>query len=266
MTNGMAHRIASLVILAGFLAACGEATPTQAASREKPRSWPVHSQERPKPEKVDPGPYTGPQPAPSDATVLFAGKTEHLNKWEKSDDGSKPGWIVDEQDRLQVVPKTGSIQTKQTFGDCQLHIEWMANPDSPGEGQHRSNSGVFFGWMYEVQILDTYSNKTYADGYAGALYGQYPPMVNATRPAGQWQTYDILYDRPRFNDAGKAVEPAQITVFHNGILVQHHEPLTGPTNHKSRPPYKKHGKVAIGLQDHKDDPIWFKNIWVRELE
>jgi hypothetical protein len=135
-----------------------------------------------------------------------------------------------------------------------------------GKGQDRGNSGVFLMDMYEVQVLDSYDSKTYADGTAGAIYGQYPPLVNASRRPGEWQTYDIVFHAPRFDAGGGLVRPAYLTVFHNGILVQDHEELTGPTANKARPPYKAHGdKLPISLQDH-SHPVRFRNIWIREIE
>jgi hypothetical protein len=167
---------------------------------------------------------------------------------------------------LEVVPRTGGIQTAQSFGDVQLHIEWAAPAEIRGEGQGRGNSGVFFGGgRYEVQVLDSYDNRTYADGQAAALYGQYPPMVNASRPPGEWQTYDIVFRGPRFDAQGNVTRPARVTVFHNGVLVQDNTELAGPTTHQARPPYQAHPeRLPISLQDH-GDLVRFRNIWVREL-
>jgi len=219
--------------------------------------WDQHSEERPAPKKVDPGDSWS--DAPSDAIVLFDG--EDLSEWQHGD-GSKAKWKV-KGDYMEVVPGTGSIKTKKTFGDAQLHVEWATDPEAEGHGQHLSNSGVFFG-SYEVQVLDTYKNKTYADGMAGALYGQYPPLVNATRPTGEWQSFDIVYRRPRFKD-GEVVQPATFTVFHNGVLVQECEELVGPTSHGKRTPYRKHGDLPVSLQDH-GHKLRFRNIWIRELD
>jgi len=226
-----------------------------------PKNWEIHDKNRPMAPVVEPGPYQGPTPAPSDAIVLFDGS--NFDHWNHSK------WKITDDKAMKVVPKAGDLLTKKHFGDCQLHIEWSADPDSPGSAQHRSNSGVFFMGTYEVQILDTYKNenKTYADGQAGSIYGQYPPLVNPGRPAGQWNVYDIVFRRPHFNDKGECTQPARITVFFNGVLVQDNEPLVGPTSHKKRAPYKKHGdKGPLRLQDHKDDPIRFRNVWIRELE
>jgi hypothetical protein len=167
---------------------------------------------------------------------------------------------------MEVVPKTGEIRTVKGFGDCQLHVEWMAPSPAKGTGQDRGNSGVFLMGLYEVQVLDCYGNKTYADGMTAAIYGQFPPLVNACRPPGEWQTYDIVFHRPRFDRDGRLLAPARLTVFHNGILVHEYAGLTGPTAHKARPPYKAHaGRLPISLQDH-DHPVRFRNIWLRELE
>ena len=154
----------------------------------------------------------------------------------------------------------------QNFGDCQLHVEWATPVPAHGEGQGRGNSGVFLGLdRYEIQVLDSYENKTYADGSAGAIYGQYPPLVNVCRPPGQWQTYDIVYTAPRFDAEGKLLSPVRLTVFHNGVLIQNNVQLTGPTSWLERAPYQAHPeKQPISLQDH-GNPVRFRNIWVREL-
>ncbi len=221
-----------------------------------PYNWEQHDPDRPQPPVVDPGPYSGPQPPPSDATVLFDGTSfEHWNheRWELTDDGA-----------MQVVPGEGDLTTRETFGDVQLYIEFWCDPDSPGEGGNRSNSGVFFG-PYEVQVLDSYENPIPADKINAGIYGQYPPLVNASRPPGEWQTFNITYTAPRF-DGEELIAPARITVFHNGIAVQINEPLVGPTTNARRTDYEPHGDVPIRLQDHRDDPIKFRNIWVRELD
>jgi hypothetical protein len=226
------------------------------------QKWRIHDEARPLPPVVDPGPAPPSLPAPSDAIVLFDGKD--LQQWTNSK-GAQAGWQV-KDGYFEVVNKTGSIKTKRAFGDCQLHVEW-ASPSKPaGSGQNRGNSGVFLMEIYEVQVLDSYNNPTYSDGSAGAIYGQYPPLVNACRKPGEWQAYDILFRAPRFDKSGKLVTPARMTVFHNGILVQDNQELTGPTAHKERPPYQAHaGKLPISLQDH-GHPVRFRNIWIRELQ
>ena len=229
-------------------------------------AWPIHDPDRPHPPVVDPGVHEGlqlqPAPPPSDAIVLFDGSD--LSAWVDGD-GNAPGWKV-EDGYVEVVPGTGYIYTKDSFGDVQLHVEWRAPTVIDDDGQDRGNSGVFFMNDYEVQVLDVYQNATYADGMAAALYGQYPPLVNANRPPGQWQTYDIVFRRPRFDDDGGLVSPATVTVFHNGVLAQDHVQLVGPTAHQRRPNYTAHpDRLPIRLQDH-NEPVRFRNIWVRDLE
>jgi hypothetical protein len=225
--------------------------------------WPIHSTSRPQPPVVDPGRFTASAPPPSDAVVLFGGRT--LDTWRSADDASKPArWRV-EDGYMEVVAGTGGIATARGFGDVQLHIEWMAPLPASGEGQNRGNSGVFLMERYEVQILDSYRNTTYPDGQAGAIYGQYPPLVNASRPPGEWQTYDIVFLRPRFDARGRLTAPARITVFHNGVLVQNGVTLTGPTGHRERPPYAAHAdELPITLQDH-GQPVRYRNIWARRI-
>ena len=209
-----------------------------------------------------PGPAGPPVPAPADAIVLFDGRD--LGRWTDAK-GQPARWKV-ENGYMEVVPKTGGIRTVDGYGDCQLHVEWMAPSPAKGTGQDRGNSGVFLMDTYEVQVLDCYGNKTYADGTAAAIYGQFPPAVNACRPPGEWQAYDIVFHRPRFGSDGTLASPARMTVFHNGIVVHDGAVLTGPTAHKARPPYKAHAvRLPISLQDH-DHPVRFRNIWLRELE
>jgi hypothetical protein len=231
---------------------------------QAPIQWKVHDLDRPLPPIVIPGtPSTQETPgqAPSDAVVLFDGK--NLSNW-LQDDGSAAKWKV-ENGYAEVVAKTGGIHTKQPFGDCQLHVEFAEPVPAHGESQERGNSGVFLMGLYEVQVLDSYENKTYADGQAAAVYGQYPPLVNASLPPGRWQTYDIVFHGPRFDAAGKLQRPARVTVFHNGVLVQDNVTLTGPTAHGSRPPYKPSPeKLPLGLQDH-GNPVRYRDIWIREL-
>jgi Domain of Unknown Function (DUF1080) len=225
------------------------------------QQWAVHDLNRPVPVVVETGTSGGPSPRPSDALALFDGKD--LSEWRSQKGGGPARWKV-ENGFFEVVKGTGGIVTTRAFADCQLHVEWMAPSPAVGQGQDRGNSGVFFMGMYEVQVLDSYSNKTYADGQAAAVYGQHPPLVNASRPPGEWQTYDIVFHAPRFEGA-KVVRPARVTVLHNGVLVQDNVELTGPTAHKARPPYQPHAdKLPISLQDHAH-PVRFRNIWIREL-
>jgi hypothetical protein len=227
--------------------------------------WKVHDPDRPVPPAIDPGTQStqdSPGRPPSDAVVLFDGKD--LSKWAHKD-GSAAKWKV-ENGYFEVVPKAGEIHTREAFGDCQLHVE-CAEPAPPkGEGQDRGNSGVFLQGLYETQVLDSYQSKTYADGQAAAIYGQYPPQVNASRPPGQWQTYDIVFHGPRFAKDGKLLRPARETVFHNGVLVQDNVELSGPTAHGKRPPYEPQPeKLPLALQDH-NHPVHYRNIWIRELK
>jgi Domain of Unknown Function (DUF1080) len=226
--------------------------------------WKIHDLNRPVPPVIDPGTAStqdSPGRPPADATVLFDGKD--LSKWQHKD-GTAAKWKV-ENGYAEVAPKTGYIYTKQAFGDCQLHVEFREPTPPHGDSQERGNSGVFLMGLYEVQVLDSYENKTYADGQASAVYGQYPPQVNASRPPGQWQWYDIVFHGPRFDASGKLLRPARETVFHNGVLVQDNVELSGPTEHGERPAYKPTPeKLPLALQDH-GDPVRFRNIWIRQL-
>ena len=228
--------------------------------------WEIHDRNRPAPPVVDPGTASAqdaPGRPPSDAVVLFNGKD--LSQWVQKKDGSPAKWKV-ENGYLEVVPKTGDIQTRTAFGDCQLHVEFAEPSPAKGEDQDRGNSGVFLQGLYETQVLDSYQSKTYADGQAAAIYGQYPPLVNASRPPGRWQAYDIIFQGPRFDASGKLTRPARETVFHNGVLVQDNVELTGPTAHGARPPYKPTPeKLPLALQDH-GHPVHYRNIWIRELK
>src|SRR5712692_6505561 len=226
--------------------------------------WKIHDTDRPVPPAIDPGTSSTQDSSgrpPSDAVVLFDGK--NLSKWAHKD-GSAAKWKV-ENGYFEVVPKTGYVYTREAFGDCQLHVEFAEPSPAKGESQDRGNSGVFLQGLYETQVLDSYQSKTYADGQAGAIYGQYPPLVNASRPPGQWQAYDIVFRGPRFDKDGKLLRPARETVFHNGVLVQDNVELSGPTAHGERPPYKAHPeKLPLALQDH-GNPVRYRNIWIRAL-
>ena len=224
--------------------------------------WPQHSQERPRPTVVQPGATYTIAP-PSDAVVLFGGTS--LDRWTQGA-GAPALWRVTDG-AFQVVPSTGTLSTRDSFGDVQLHLEWAAPNPPIGTGQDRGNSGVFFAdGRYEVQVLDSRNNDTYADGQAGALYGQFPPLVNASRAPGEWQVYDIVYHRPRFAADGTLQSAARLTVFHNGVLVQDNMELVGPTANMSRPPYTAHAaRLPITLQDH-GHPVRYRNVWLRDLE
>ena len=225
------------------------------------KEWPMHDLNRPLPPMVDSGPAGPPIAVPSDAIILFDGK--NLSQWEDAK-GGPAGWKV-ENGCMEVIPKAGSIRTKKGFGDCQLHVEWATPGEVSGEEQERGNSGVFLMDTYEVQVLDSFNNRTYADGMAAAIYGQFPPIVNASRRPGEWQTYDIIFHRPHFDAGGRVTQPARMTVFHNGVLVHDNVELLGPTTHKVRTPYKAHpDKLPLSLQDH-GNPVRYRNIWLREL-
>lgn len=222
----------------------------------------------PVPPTVTPG---GNGSAPSDALILFDGK--NLDQWVSTKDPKTPAqWIVKDE-AFTVKKGTGNIQTKKTFTDFQLHLEWRIPENITGQGQARGNSGLFLASTgpgddgYEIQILDCYNNKTYVNGQTGSIYKQGIPLANACRKPGEWQTYDIIWTAPRFNDDGSLSSPAKITAFHNGVLVQHNFELKGTTVYIGQPSYKKHGASPIKLQDHGDpsEPISFKNIWIREL-
>ncbi|HIE71369.1 MAG TPA: DUF1080 domain-containing protein [Planctomycetes bacterium] len=254
-------RIALLVPFAALLqlAVGQEKNPGYTDTPVLPDGFRVHGANRPRPAVVDPGPGPKtPSKPPADATVLFDGS--NLDAWQGRKGEAK--WKL--VDGAMEVTRTGDIRTKQQFGDCQLHIEWMAPPPK-GHSQGRGNSGVFFFGRYEVQVLDSFENPTYADGQAAALYGQKPPLLNVTRPPGQWNVYDIVFIAPRFKDDGTVASPARVTVVHNGVVVQLDEALLGPTAHKSLPKYKAHGpKGSIKLQDH-GNPMRFRNIWIRPV-
>jgi 3-keto-disaccharide hydrolase len=206
----------------------------------------------PEPKVVEPG-HTDDAP-PSDAIVLFDGKD--LSKWEG---GEK--WKI--EDGVATVRGSG-IQTKQPFGDCQLHVEWASPEKVSGSGQGRGNSGIYFMGHYEIQVLDSFNNQTYPDGSAGSLYKQSPPLVNACRKPGEWQSYDIIFTAPRFKD-GKLAKPGYVTVLHNGILVQNHTEIEGTTSWDHAPAYEPHAdKMPLQLQDH-GNPVRYRNIWIREL-
>jgi hypothetical protein len=212
----------------------------------------------PVPSVVTPGVGTAP---PSDAIVLFDGRD--LSHWQQAD-GTAARWAVADG-AMTVVKGTGDLRTKRAFGDCQLHVEWRTPSTVKGEGQGRGNSGVFLQERYEVQVLDSFNNRTYSNGQAASFYKQHIPQVNASRPPGEWQTYDIIYTAPRFGDDGKVLRPAYATVLHNGVLVQHHVEIKGTTAYIGAPRYEKHGaREPLELQDH-GDPVSYRNIWIREI-
>ncbi|MCC5914678.1 MAG: DUF1080 domain-containing protein [Balneolaceae bacterium] len=217
---------------------------------------------------------------PSDAVVLFDGTD--LSQWQ-----SAPGYFPDaagvpdyleqlmeehdpapwsvEDGVMTVVPGSGNIKSNASFGDMHLHIEWKTPEEIDGDGQGRGNSGVFLMGLYEIQVLDSWQNPTYSNGQAGSIYKQRAPMVNASRPPGEWQSYDIYFEAPYFDEDGKLIKPAYVTVVHNGVLIHHREKIKGPTTYIGPPSYTEHPrKLPIGLQDH-GDYVSFRNIWVREI-
>jgi hypothetical protein len=276
-----------LVMIAGMLCGCTQGQAKEAVATEKPMQataapkpaevrqyvetetgrWLVHDMNRPTPPVVDPGPEQAPVKAPSDAVVLFDGTEACMTNW--SDTRGNPSkWRLGEG-FMESVKGAGYIQTKAQFGSCQLHVEFATPTRVEGTSQGRGNSGVFLQGQYEVQVLDSYENRTYADGQCAALYGRAVPLVNACRKPGEWQTYDIIYHRPIFGADGKVVRKAVFTVLHNGVLVQDHVALEGGTGWMG--PYAVTGYVPHGdkgplqLQDH-GNPVWYRNVWVRELK
>lgn len=211
----------------------------------------------PEPEVVTPGADGS---APSDAIVLFNGKD--LSQW-TDQRGNAAKWSVNDG-AMTVVKGTGVIKTRNTFGDIQLHIEWRTPAVVEGEGQERGNSGIFFQERYELQVLDSYKNRTYSNGQAGSVYKQSPPLVNASRGPGEWQVYDVVFTAPRFGEDGTLQSKGRITVFHNGVLIQNNTGIQGTTEYIGKPKIIAHGKGPLMLQDH-DNPVSYRNIWVREL-
>lgn len=228
-------------------------------------AWRVHDIDRPAPGVVTPPTFSTQERAgspPSDAVVLFDGS--NLDAWVGAD-GKPPGWQLVAGDAMEVTPRSGSIQTREAFGTCQLHVEWSAPTEITADSQGRGNSGVFLLGLYEVQVLDSFDNPTYADGHAAAIYGQQPPLVNACVPPGDWHVFDIVFEAPVFKENEMAV-PGYMTVLHNGLIVQHRQRLQGPTKHRELSdydtPHPSQGPVM--LQDH-GDRVRFRNVWIRPL-
>lgn len=270
----MKHRSVLLVALSLLSAPVGwsaasTGTPFYGDPPDAHHPWAIHDRNRPQPKRVEPGTASTParpgQP-PSDAIVLFDGTEASLAHWE-SDSKDVPApptkWVV-KDGAMECVPKSGYIRTKAQFGDCQLHVEWAAPAKVQGDSQGRGNSGVFLMGVCEVQVLDNYNNPTYADGFAGSVYGINPPLANALRPPGEFQVIDIIFRRPVYRD-GQVLDPGYLTVFCNGVLVQDHTPLEGPGGHMKRSqPGPFPAKGPLKLQDH-GNPVRFRNIWYREL-
>lgn len=221
------------------------------------QKWRVHDISRPHPREVTPGAQCG--APPSDAVVLFDGKD--LSHWEPQTKGKT--WKLGDG-YVEVVGGAGDLVSKEKFGDAQFHIEWASPSEILGTSQWRGNSGILLMHRYEIQVLDSYRTPTYADGQAGAIYGQWPPLVNASRAPGQWQTYDILWEAPRF-EGDKLVKPAYVTVIHNGVMLHHHKEVVGAMAHRKVGVYSAHGaEEPLGLQDH-DTPVRYRNIWARRI-
>ena len=254
MTKSLYPKLALAAIALGLLTAAG---------LQEGKEWAVHDPNRPQPTVVTPGTPSCGQTAgtaPSDAIDLFNGGS--LDAWRTGNGPAK--WTV-KDGILTVAPRTGDIRTKADFTDVQFHIEWMIPADRETNGQGGGNSGIFFQDQYEVQILNSFKNRTYADGSAASFYGQHPPLVNPCRPKGQWNVYDIIYHAPRWDDNGNLIAPGRATVIFNGVLVQDNRDFWGTTAHMRRASYgKPHGAGPIRIQDH-GDPISFRNIWVRPL-
>ena len=224
--------------------------------------WHVHDPNRPLPPVITPGAtFSQKAAAPSDAVVLFDGKD--FSKWQ-GEKNSEVKWKL--ADDYMETTKTGRIRTKDEFGDFQLHIEWATPSEVVGNGQGRGNNGVNIFGRYEIQVLDSYNNETYADGQAAAIYGQQPPLVNASRPPGEWQTYDIIFESARWDASGNLVKKAYVTVLHNGAVVHHRQELYGNTPYRALGNYNKpHApKGYIELYEH-GNPVRFRNIWIRPL-
>jgi len=255
--------VLAMLALSSTSLAAQRAGVAQRDTMQKPEATEVW---KPVPKVVTPGATNA--DAPSDAIVLFNGK--NADEWVTASSGAPAGWKVADG-VLTVVKTAGDIKTKRSFNNYQLHLEWRVPENITGSGQARGNSGVYLAWTgdggYELQVLDSYKNETYVNGQAGSMYKQYPPLVNAMRPPGQWQTYDVVWTAPTFKADGSLDTPGYVTAFHNGILVQDHVALRGTTEYIGAPKYKAHGASPILLQAHGDPSpaISYRNIWVREL-
>jgi hypothetical protein len=268
MTTTFHPRNLSILISGSLLTAC---LPTLAADGKKSlgysntpiipgTSWHVHDGDRPQPRVVTSPKFSEMAAAPSDAVVLFDGTD--LSKW-KHADGSAGKWKI-ENGYMEVVPKSGILRTRDEFGDFQLHIELATPVKVEGSGQGRGNNGVNIFGRYEIQVLDSFNNPTYPDGQAAAIYGQTPPLVNSSRGPGEWQTYDIIFEAPRW-EGDNQVKKAYVTVLHNGVVVHHRREILGTTGHRIAPKYgKPQEKGPLELYEH-GNPVRFRNIWIRPL-
>lgn len=259
----MNKTIVTTLLFAGISAAAFAQQQKKEYPKPEPMTPGMSEFWEPQPRIVAPGDMDSPVAPPSDAVVLLGLRDNAAPEWENCEAGKPVGWKV-ENGVMTVEPHSGSIRTKKEFGDCQLHLEWSAPTEIVGESQGRGNSGVFLQGLYEVQILDCYGNETYANGQTASLYKQTPPLVNACQKPGKWNTYDIIYTAPRFREDGSLQSHGRITVLHNGVLVQNNTIILGTTEFIGFPRTVAHGKGPLMLQDH-NNPIRFRNIWIREL-
>ncbi len=268
------------ILIAVFAFSCKEAPKTESSDTaeviEEPQDNVITYEEYSDPEPTEPEATEYYEPKvpvvkpgkdgapPSDAIVLFDGS--NLDAWISSKDSTAAPWHLNKNGSMTVADKTGNIQTKQNFGDIQLHIEWKSPAEVRREGQNRGNSGIFLNGMYEIQVLDNNDNPTYVNGQVGSIYKQGPPLAMASVPSGEWNTYDIIYHMPEFNSEGGKIKSATVTVLQNGVLIQDHTEIKGTTPYIGWPKNPEHGKGPIMLQDHGDDSrVSYRNIWVREL-
>lgn len=245
-----------IIAIAFSIASCGSGSvATEPTKPEQTEVW------EPKPSKVA---INGQSGVPSDAVILFDGS--NLNAWKSKNSGGEAQWIINADGSMTVKDRTGDIMTKENFGSVQLHLEWRSDPNNTQTNQNRSNSGIFFQGLYEVQILNNNDNDTYVNGMVGSIYKQKAPDVMAARPTGEWNSYDIIFHAPVFNEAGKKIKSGTITVFLNGVLIQDHFELEGSTEYIGYPKNNPHGDGPIVLQDHGDKSgVGFRNIWLRKL-
>ncbi len=261
----------ALSLLAGCRQQASEESPTEVIDErvivheeyqgEEPTNPEATEFYEPVPPKVDP---LGNNGVPSDAIVLFDGTS--LDAWMSSSDSTAADWYLNKNRTMTVKDQAGDIESRQHFGSIQLHIEWKSPEEVRRDGQNRANSGVFLSGLYEVQVLDNNDNDTYVNGQVGSLYKQHVPLAMASLPSGEWNTYDIIYHAPEFNDRGQKIKSGTMTVIHNGVLIQDHVEIKGTTEYIGWPKNNAHGKGPIKLQDHRDDSrVSYRNIWVREL-
>lgn len=269
-------RYLGLTAIVLMLFACGEKKMSEAQSEtadtpsvivheeylgEEPTTPEATEFYEPVPPTVQPYAQDG---APSDAIILFDGSS--LDNWISAQDSTAANWHLNDDGSMTVRNEAGDIQTKQNFGSIQLHIEWMSPAEVQREGQNRGNSGIFLNGLYEVQVLDNNDNDTYVNGQVGSIYKQHTPLAKASVPTGEWNTYDIIYHAPEFNDAGEKIKSGTITVIHNGVLIQDHVEIKGTTPYIGWPKNPPHAKGPLKLQDHRDNSrVSYRNIWVREL-